>query len=112
MADHRETSTMMFTAITSTGRAFDIEFPLHPGTRSGEQVSQLVTDLLDTLTRQVDGEPDISHGDILQALAITLAIRTRIMDAHPETVREVIGRLFDTAFAATHEARSYTATRA
>ena len=32
-----------FTAVTSSGRAFDINFPLHEHTRSARGVSDLVT---------------------------------------------------------------------
>ena len=68
-----------YTALTSSGDAFDIEFPLHPLTRSSEAVGAMITGLLETLSRYVESEGDVSDGDVLQALAMALAVRARIV---------------------------------
>ena len=46
---------LQFVAVTSGGRAFDIEFPLHPETRSATSVSDLVTRLLEERILVVPG---------------------------------------------------------
>ena len=104
-------STLTYSAVTSGGRAFDIEFPLHPETRSHEAVSEMLTSLLETLSKTVESRKDVSDGDVLQALAMTLAIRGRMVDASPETLRSLVAQLFETAFDAAESARIYTAAR-
>ncbi len=46
------TPILSFTAVTSGGVAYDVEFPLHPLTRSTQGVSDLLTALLETISRQ------------------------------------------------------------
>lgn len=46
---------LQFVAVTSSGRAFDIDFPLHPQTQSAPAVSDLVTRLLDTISEHAHG---------------------------------------------------------
>jgi hypothetical protein len=36
-------NTLTITALTSSGHAYDIDFPLHPQTRSSDAVADLVT---------------------------------------------------------------------
>ena len=103
---------LLFTALTSGGRAFDIEFPLHPQTRSADAVSEMVTDVLETLSNHVETHRDISDGDVLQALAMTLAVRTRMVDAEPETKLALVRQLVEEAHRAAQEARPYEAARA
>ena len=71
---------MQFVALTSSGRAFDIEFPLHPQTQSEQAVSDLVTQSLAVISKHAKVRKDISDGDILQALASTSAIRGRMLE--------------------------------
>jgi hypothetical protein len=104
-------STLTYSALTSSGRAFDIEFPLHPETRSQEAVSAMLTGLLESLSKTVEERKDVSDGDVLQALAMTLAIRARMIDAAPETLRSLVGELFETAFEAAEAAQVYAASR-
>lgn len=104
-------STLTYSAVTASGRAFDIEFPLHPETRSHEAVSDMMTGLLETLSKNVESRKDISDGDVLQALAMTLAIRGRMIEAAPETVRALVAQLFDAAFDAAQAAHPYSAGR-
>ena len=106
------TSTLGFTAVTASGQAFEIDFPLHPQTRSAEGVSDLMTALLETISQTLAGRRDLSDGDVLQALAMTLAIRARMLSATPESTASLIEDLFDTAYAAARAATPYVAGRA
>ncbi len=104
-------SKLTYSAITASGRAFDIEFSLHPQTRSQDTVSALMTGLLETLSRSVETQKDVSDGDVLQALAMVLAIRGRMIDSAPETVEKLVAELFATAFNAAKSADVYVAGR-
>ena len=104
--------TLLFTALTSGGRAFDVNFPLHPQTRSAEAVSEMITSLLESLSQQVEGRQDVSDGDILQALAMTLAVRARMVDADAHSTLALINELVEAAHRAAHEATPYEAARA
>jgi hypothetical protein len=104
--------TLAITAVTASGRAYDIDFPLHPETRSSEGVGALVTDLLDCLSRTLATRQDVSDGDVLQALAMTLAVRARMLGASPETTLELVAQLFETTFTAARAAQPYVSGRA
>ena len=103
---------MKYIALTASGRAFDIEFPLHPQTQSGQAVSDLVTGLLAVITEHVKGRTDVSDGDVLQALAMTSAIRGRMLDGDPEAIADLNRFLHEQAWHAMSEARTYAAARA
>lgn len=103
---------LQFVAITSGGRAFDIDFPLHPETRSAKSVSDLVTRLLETISEHAGQRDDVSDGDILQALAMTTAIRGRMLDADQAQIESLTSLLQKTAWGAVNQAEPYTAARA
>ncbi len=104
--------TLLFTALTSGGRAFDVNFPLHPQTRSAEAVSEMITALLETLSHQVEGRQNVSDGDVLQALAMTLAVRARMVDVDARSTLALINELVEAAHRAAQEATPYDAARA
>ena len=101
-----------FTAVTSSGQAFDINFPLHEHTRSDMGVSDLLTSLLDSISTFTTTTHAISDGDILQALAMSLAVRARMVDETGNTSRPLLHELIDTAVDAARDARVYRAARA
>ncbi|CAI8436308.1 MAG: hypothetical protein CBD03_05790 [Rhizobiales bacterium TMED143] len=72
-----------FTAITDTAEKFDIDFPLHPSTEAPMRIHQLLGDLLETVSREVRRDP-MANGDVLQALAMALAVRARMISSDPE----------------------------
>ena len=59
----------------------ELGFPLLPCTDSDSDVAGLVAALLDEIARTY---PHASHGDILQALAITTAVRSALADTERE----------------------------
>ena len=104
--------TLLFTALTSSGRAFDVNFPLHPQTRSAEAVSKMITALLETLSHEVEVRQDVSDGDVLQALAMTLAVRARMVDADAQSTLTLVNGLVESAHRAAQQATPYKAARA
>ncbi len=103
---------LQFTAVTSSGRAFDIGFPLHEHTRSDQGVSDLLTALLDSISAFTTTTHAISDGDILQALAMSLAVRARMIDETGSTSRQLLHELIDVAADASRDARVHQAARA
>jgi hypothetical protein len=103
---------LQFIAVTSGGRAFDIDFPLHPQTQSASAVSDLVTRLLEAISEHAKGRADVSDGDILQALAMTSAIRGRMLDGDQSQIADLNRLLYDRASEAASAAQSYAAARA
>jgi hypothetical protein len=106
------TDRLQFVALTASGRAYDIAFPLHPETRSPESVSALVSRLLEAISGHAAEREDVSDGDILQALAMTAAIRGRMLDADPAQIQHLTGQLYGEAWAAVQAATPFTAARA
>lgn len=104
--------TLAITAVTASGSAYDIDFPLHPETRSAEGVGALVTDLPGCLSMTLAGRRDVSDGDVLQALAMTLAVRARMLGASPQSTSELVRELFETAYAGARAAAPYASGRA
>jgi hypothetical protein len=107
-----QSSVLGFTAVTSGGDAYDIAFPLHPETRSGQAVSDVVSAALEAISGTLEQHGDLSDGDILQGLAMTMAIRARLVDASPDTSRRLMHELVERAFDAARDAESYPAARA
>lgn len=103
---------LQFIAVTSGGRAYDIEFPLHPETRSAQSVSDLVTALLETVSEHAQRHGDVSDGDILQALAMTAAIRGRMLGGDQEPIEQLTQQLLGEAWKAVNAANDYAAGRA
>ncbi len=76
---------------TQTGDVIDFEFELHPETGSPMRVAQLLGAVLETLDREIQILGETSNGDILQALAMALAARARMIHA-PVTQTSTLAR--------------------
>ena len=100
----RPSQQLTITALTSSGHAYDIDFPLHPQTRSSDAVADLVTAQLAAISEIVARHPGLGDGDILQSLAMTLAVRARMVDSSPESMTKLVHDLFDTAYEAARTA--------
>lgn len=92
--------TLPFTAHTQTGTVLDFSFPLHKDTASPMRVSQLVTTILGALDRDVRTLGETANGDILQALAMALAVRTAMIPAPALTTTAMAHQLVDEALGA------------
>ena len=82
--------TLPYTVETATGDSFRIDFPLHAETGSGVRVNQMLTAILAALDRDIRlGGEETSNGDVLQALAMALAVRARMIHAPSEVTDEL-----------------------
>ena len=82
---------------TTTGNILDIEFPLHPETRDAVRIEQLVSALLEVIDKDLAVAGETGNGDVLQAVAMTLAIRAGIIHAPHETIERLSKQLLQTA---------------
>ncbi len=103
---------LCFTTYTSTGVSQEIEFPLHPETQSIETVSKIVTELLNTISDCVKDLDGCKDGDILQALSMVLAIRSRMVNVEPENSQKLLMQLIETHHQAVLNAKTQIASRA
>ena len=100
--------TLPYLARTATGDTFDIEFPLHAETGDPVRVGQLISALLEALDRDIGVVGEASNGDVLQALAMTMAIRARMIHASPETVNVLSAELLSAALKAATDSERVT----
>lgn len=89
-----------YRAITESGTVLDVSLPLHPETVSPMRVQQLLTALEETLTREIHVLGVTSNGDVLQALAMALAIRAGLIESAPREALGLARDLADTALGA------------
>jgi len=94
-----------YRARTATGDSYDIEFPLHGDTVDPVRVSQLVSTVLGAIDRDIGIALDTSNGDVLQAVAMALAIRARMIQAPHATVSQLASDLLSSALDAVANAR-------
>jgi hypothetical protein len=93
-------SKLPYRASTSTGNQFDFEFPLHPETVSVVQVHNLLTGVLGALDREISNLGKVANGDVLQALAMALAVRTRMLPGDPQALAGLARDLTDASLSA------------
>ena len=94
-----------FRANTATGDSYDIEFPLHPETGDAVRVSQLLSELLAVIDKDMALSGELSNGDVLQAVAMAMAIRTHMIHAPETTTQHRAQGLLRSALSAMAEAR-------
>jgi outer membrane biosynthesis protein TonB len=103
-------SHLPYRATAANGETIDVTFDLHVETRSEVDVSALLTALLDTIDARVADREGVSNGDVLQALAMAVALRVAMIPA-PRTVTEPLARdLLDTALSCASFAQRVPAT--
>jgi len=90
-----------YRATTASGNQFDFEFPLHPETGSAVHVANLLDAMLGTLDREIRQAGAVSNGDVLQALAMALAVRTRILPGDPAQMAHLASELLAGALSGT-----------
>jgi uncharacterized protein YgbK (DUF1537 family) len=92
--------SLPYRAITESGAVLEVSLPLHEHTASPMRVQQLLTALEETLTREIHVLGTTSNGDILQALAMALAVRAGLVEAAPGPALGLARDLVATATAA------------
>lgn len=103
---------LAYTAVTAGGDAYEMRFPLHEHTVSSNAVQSMLTSVLDAVSAGLDGQEEVSDGDVLQALAMAMAVRARMVDVKPAVSLQLMHALIDEAFAAALQASRYQAGRA
>ncbi|MCH2098542.1 MAG: hypothetical protein MK142_09165 [Pseudomonadales bacterium] len=88
---------MPYRATTSSGNQFEFDFELHPETVQPVHVSNLLTAVLEALDREISILGRVGNGDVLQALAMALAVRTRMLAGGNEDVDAMVRELLATA---------------
>jgi hypothetical protein len=89
-----------YRATTATGDVFDIAFPLHPSTGSPMRVGQILSAVLAAVDADVRLDPATSNGDVLQALAMALAVRAAMINAPKPLTDRLAADLVAAALAA------------
>lgn len=98
-----------YTATTETGTAIAADMPLHPATVSPVRVNQMLDALLGLVDREVKMDRETANGDVLQALAMAMAIRGTMIEA-PKRVTDKLARdLLGTALSALDDAKTQQA---
>ena len=92
-----------YRAKTRTGDVFDIEFPLHSETVDAVRVGQLISAVLEVINKDIAIAGETSNGDVLQALAMTMAIRAGMIHASRETSQNLAKSLLSIALDAMAE---------
>ena len=94
-----------YTVHTDTQDTFDIELPLSEHTEDSVRVHQLLTTVLNSIANDLKIVGTVSNGDILQALSMALAVRTRMVYAPEQTMRTIVADLTESALAASYAAK-------
>ena len=94
-----------FTVHTDTRDTFDIDFPLSEHTEDSVRVHQLLITVLNSIAHDLKIVGAASNGDILQALIMALAVRTRMVYAPEQTMRAIVADLVDSTLAASYAAK-------
>lgn len=97
--------TLPYDVTTATGEKIAFEFPLHTETQSAMRVSQLLGTVLSTLDRELRVLGNTANGDVMQALAMALAVRTAMLHAPYAVGHQLAVDLATTALAAAELSR-------
>jgi hypothetical protein len=89
-----------YRAKTSTGDVFGIEFPLNQDTGDAVRISQILSEILLSIDRCLAVGNPTSNGDVLQAIAMAMSVRARMIHAPTETSSRLAMELQSTALAA------------
>lgn len=89
---------------TATGDVLDITFPLHNDTGSPMRVDQLLSAILNAVDQDIKLCGETGNGDVLQALAMALAVRARMIHAPEDVTAKLAQQLLATATTAVTKA--------
>lgn len=90
-------SKLPYKVTTANGKVYLVDFELHPETASVVHVNHLLTSVLDAVDKEISILGDAATGDVLQALAMALATRTRIVPNQSDALDESVLDLLDNA---------------
>lgn len=89
---------------TATGDTLDITFPLHNETDSPMRVDQLLSAILNAVDQDIKLCGETANGDVLQVLAMALAVRTRMINAPADVTSKLAHELLAAATTAAAQA--------
>ncbi len=101
MAQH-----LPYRVTTQTGETLDFDFALHPDTGSALRVNQLLSAVLEALDREIRVLGETSNGDVLQAVAMALAARARMIHAPATQTADLAKSLVEDALRGATAARA------
>jgi hypothetical protein len=90
--------TLPYRAVTTSGAVIECEFALHPETTSATDIGEMVSRVLGALDMRIEGDTKhpVANGDVLQALAIALALRAEMLPTghamKTQLVEDVVAR--------------------
>lgn len=84
--------TLPYRIETATGDVLDITFPLHSETVDPVRVDQMLSAILDAIDKDIKVCGETGNGDVIQALAMALAVRARMIHA-PEDVTATLAKV-------------------
>lgn len=93
-------TSLRYCATTKTGDVFEVEFPLHPATEDAVGISHLISDMLSVIDQSIVARGPTANGDVLQAVAMAMAIRARMIHAPAAVTSGLAMDLLSTALAA------------
>ena len=96
-----------YRATTRTGDVFEIEFPLHSETGDAVRVGQLISAVLEAIDKDIAVSGEMSNGDVLQAVAMTMAIRAGMIHAPHKTSEGLAKQLLSIALDAMADSTNY-----
>ncbi len=94
-------TSLCYRATTRTGDVFEVEFPLHAATEDAIAISQLISEILQVIDQTIAARGPASNGDVLQAVAMAMAIRARMIHAPTSVTSGLAMELLSTALTAT-----------
>lgn len=89
---------------TATGDTLDITFPLHEETASAMRVNQLLSAVMEAVDKDIQICGETANGDVLQALAMAVAVRARMINAPADITADLARILVERSTAAASEA--------
>jgi hypothetical protein len=102
-------SKLPYKVTTANGKIYLVDFELHPETASAVHVNHLLTAVLDALDNEIGVLGDAATGDVLQALAMALATRTRIVPNQSTALDESVLALVENSLDAKFDSDGDTA---
>lgn len=105
-------ASLPFSTYTRNGESREFQFPLHPLTRSPEDVGEIASAVLRAVSEVLDSKDQASDGDVLQGLCIALGIRAHMVKAEFETTRALVLEVLEDTMRAAEQGQSRPAGRA
>lgn len=93
-------ATLPYRTISNSGAIIDASFELHEHTGDARHVALMLSAVMSVLDREISPLQQVANGDVLQALAMALALRAEMLPAAHEMKHELARQLLEQALAA------------